>query len=382
MKSAALSNGSGPGSSIALSPTSIRVRDAIIEKFIDKSLDELNNFLTSALDTERDESKRIGILAARVYILRTRISKIMEFNQNSMIPSIDDITPNELVNKLQHFDEPILGNEPLAEDTKQLEDWNELLTLEDGEINGVRIPRGVAITVGRADATRLIDTGKAELIKEEKTAENPMDEQDETPDSQDMSGMNTEVGNPTDEQDATPDSPDMPVMNAEVENPMDEQDETPDSPDIPDMNTEAENPIDEQDETPDSQDMSGMNTEVENPMDEQDATPDSPDMPGTNTEVENPTDEIDATPDSPDMPGMNAETETELAGQVPIEQTVEISADGEEPVLETTVEVSDMSVDNAIAGDAETSVQETLSTDDTQTQYVDEAEIDATKPQK
>ena len=313
MKSAALSNGSGPGSSIALSPTSISVRDAIIEKFIDKSLDELNNFLTSALDTERDESKRIGILAARVYILRTRISKIMEFNQNSMIPSIDNITPNELVNKLQHFEEPILGDEPLAEDTKQLEDWNELLTLEDGEINGVRIPRGVAITVGRDDATRLIDTGKAELIKEEKTAENPMNEQDETPDSPDMPNMNTEAENPTDEQDATPDSPDMPNMN---------------------------------------------------------------------TEAENPTGEQDATPDSPDMPGMNTETESELAGQMPIEQTVEISADGEEPVAETTVEVSDMSIENTIASDAETSLQESSSTDNTQTQYVDEAEIDETKPQK
>ena len=336
MKSAALSNGSGPGSSITLSPTSIRVRDAIIEKFIDKSLDELNIFLTSALDTERDESKRIGILAARVYILRTRISKIMEFNQNSMIPSIDDITPNELVNKLQHFDEPILGDEPLAEDTKQLEDWNELLTLEDGEINGVRIPRGVAITVGRDDATRLIDTGKAELIKEENTAENP-----------------------TDEQDATPVSPDMPDMNAEVENPTDEQDATPVSPDMPDMNTE-----------------------VENPTDEQDATPVSPDMPDMNTEVENPTDEQDASPDSLDMAHMNAETETELAGQMPIEQTVEILADGEEPGSETKVEVSNMSVENTIAGDAETSVQESSSTDDTQTQYVDETEIDETKPQK
>ena len=57
MKSAALTHGSGPGSAIALSATSIRVRDAIIEKFIDKSLDELNNFLVSALDTEKDESK-------------------------------------------------------------------------------------------------------------------------------------------------------------------------------------------------------------------------------------------------------------------------------------------------------------------------------------
>ena len=194
MKSAALSNGSGPGSSIALSPTSIRVRDAIIEKFIDKSLDELNIFLTSALDTERDESKRIGILAARVYILRTRISKIIEFNQNAMIPSIDDITPNELVNKLQHFDEPIMSDEPSAENINHLEEWNELLTLEDGEINGVRIPRGVAITVGRDDASRLIETGKAELIKEEKTAENTQqDEQDAIPDAPDMPDMNTEA---------------------------------------------------------------------------------------------------------------------------------------------------------------------------------------------
>ena len=193
MKSAALSNGSGPGSSIALSPTSIRVRDAIIEKFIDKSLDELNIFLTSALDTERDESKRIGILAARVYILRTRISKIIEFNQNAMIPSIDDITPNELVNKLQHFDEPIMSDEPSAENINHLEEWNELLTLEDGEINGVRIPRGVAITVGRDDASRLIETGKAELIKEEKTAENTADEQDAIPDAPDMPDMETEA---------------------------------------------------------------------------------------------------------------------------------------------------------------------------------------------
>ena len=288
MKSAALSNGSGPGSSIALSPTSIRVRDAIIEKFIDKSLDELNNFLTSALETERDESKRIGILAARVYILRTRISKIMEFNQNSMIPSIDDITPGELVNKLQHFDKPILSDEHLAEDKKHLEDWNELLTLEDGEINGVRIPRGVAITVGRDDATRLIETGKAELIKEEQTAENFTDEQDITPDSSDM----------------------------------------------PDMNTEAENSTDEQ----------------------------------------------DITPDSPDMADMNTEAETGLAGQMPIEQTVEISADGEES--ESTDEVSDMSDENTLAGNLETNLRDPSSSDDTQTHYIDEAEIDETKPQK
>ena len=264
MKSAALSNGSGPGSSIALSPTSIRVRDAIIEKFIDKSLDELNIFLTSALDTERDESKRIGILAARVYILRTRISKIIEFNQNAMIPSIDDITPNELVNNLQHFDEPIMSDEPSAENINHLEEWNELLTLEDGEINGVRIPRGVAITVGRDDANRLIETGKAELIKEEKTAENTTDMQD-------------------------------------------------------------------------------------------------------------------AMPDAPDMPDMNTEAEIDAAEQTPAEQTDEVSVDNTELAPETTVEDSDVSATKTTAGDVETKPQDSSSSEDTQNDDVDEAEIDETK---
>ena len=296
MKSAALSNGSGPGSSIALSPTSIRVRDAIIEKFIDKSLDELNIFLTSALDAERDESKRIGILAARVYILRTRISKIIEFNQNAMIPSIDNITPNELVNKLQHFDEPIMSDEPPAENINHLEEWNELLTLEDGEINGVRIPRGVAITVGRDDASRLIETGKAELIKEEKTAENTADEQDAITDA-------------------------------------------------PDMETEAEIETAEQ-------------------------------VPAEQTD-ENSEDEEETLPKSAVQ---DTEAEIEAAEQMPAEQTDEISVEDTEPAPETTIENSDMSAAKMSGSDVETKPQDSSSSEDTQTDDVDEAEIDATKP--
>ena len=157
-----------------------------------------------------------------------------------------------------------------------------------GEINWVRIPRGVEITVGRDDASRLIETGKAELIREDKTSENLSDEQDATSDSSDM----------------------------------------------PDMNTEAENPPDER----------------------------------------------DATTDAPDMPDMNTEAETRLVEQMPIEQTVEISADREETVSETAVEVSDISDQNTSAGDIETNLQGSSSSEDTQTDDVGEAEIDETKP--
>ena len=137
MKSAALTHGSGPGSAIALSATSIRVRDAIIEKFIDKSLDELNSFLASALDSETDESKRIGILAARIYILRARISKISEFNENPLMNKVEEVSPHELVNSFDD-EEPEMSFDQ-AEAETQLEEWNELVTIEDGEVNGVRI---------------------------------------------------------------------------------------------------------------------------------------------------------------------------------------------------------------------------------------------------
>ena len=167
MKSAALTHGSGPGSAIALSATSIRVRDAIIEKFIDKSLDELNSFLASALDSETDESKRIGILAARVYILRTRISKISEFNENPLMNKVEEVSPHELVNSFDDEEPEMSFDQAEAEAETELEEWNELVTIEDGEVNGVRIPSGVTITVGREDAARLLETGKAVRVAED-----------------------------------------------------------------------------------------------------------------------------------------------------------------------------------------------------------------------
>ena len=165
MKSAALTHGSGPGSAIALSATSIRVRDAIIEKFIDKSLDELNNFLVSALDSEKDESKRIGILAARVYIQRTRINKISEFNENPLMNKVEEVSPHELVNSFDDEEPGISFDQAEAE--AGLEEWNELVQIEDGEVDGVRILSGVTITVGREDAARLLEAGKAVRVAED-----------------------------------------------------------------------------------------------------------------------------------------------------------------------------------------------------------------------
>ena len=88
MSRVSLQNGGGPGSSISLAPETIRVRNALIEKFTGEPLDEMNHFMNTALTAEKNELRRIGILAARIFLLRTRIANLQDFNRD---PSLSDI---------------------------------------------------------------------------------------------------------------------------------------------------------------------------------------------------------------------------------------------------------------------------------------------------
>ena len=165
MKSASLSHGAGPGSTITLTAETIRVRDAVIEKFSDKSLAELNSFIETALGTEQNENKRLGILAARVFILRIRMQNIASFNCDPSQTSLSEVTPADL---MRGKASQLTGEEASDQGTVSEEDyqeWNELTVIEAGEINGVRIPKGVTITVGIEDARRLIETNKAIFAK-------------------------------------------------------------------------------------------------------------------------------------------------------------------------------------------------------------------------
>jgi hypothetical protein len=165
MKSASLTYGAGPGSTITLTAETIRVRDAIIGKFSDKSLAELNSFIATALSAEKDDNKRLGILAARVYILRMRMQNISSFNRDPSQKAISELTPADML-KAPQTEGKNAGEDGESEIPEDMyEEWNELKVVESGEINGVRIPKGVTITVGIEDARRLIKTKKAVFAK-------------------------------------------------------------------------------------------------------------------------------------------------------------------------------------------------------------------------
>ena len=127
-----------------LAPEIEAARDKIIDHFEDKPFAELKEFVQKLLETEEDETKRIGALAARVYLLRKRI---IDFEETvEFVPAIEP-----------------LGELDVADDETTGRSWARVRVLENCEVNGMRLPEGIIVDVSAADAQRLIDAGHAEL---------------------------------------------------------------------------------------------------------------------------------------------------------------------------------------------------------------------------
>ena len=164
MSTASLSDGAGPGSSISLAPETIRVRNALIEKFTGEPLEDMQSFMANALAHETDELRRLGILAARIYLLRNRVAKIKEFNRDPKLPSIPELDTTTLSLSLPD-DEPFISDDAPIEE--QAQDWSRIQMIEPGEVNGVRFLAGTVIDTKNDDADKLIDSGRAVRIDED-----------------------------------------------------------------------------------------------------------------------------------------------------------------------------------------------------------------------
>jgi hypothetical protein len=164
MSTASLSDGAGPGSSISLAAETIRVRNALIEKFSGEPLEDMQSFMANALAHETDDFRRLGILAARIYLLRNRVVKLKEFNRDPELPSIPELDTTTLSLSLPD-DEPVISDDAPIEE--QAQGWSRIQMIEPGEVNGVRFLAGTVIDAKNDDADKLIDSGKAVRIDED-----------------------------------------------------------------------------------------------------------------------------------------------------------------------------------------------------------------------
>jgi len=177
-------NGGGPGSSISLAPETIKVRNALIEKFTGEPLDEINHFMNTALANEKDQLLRIGILAARIFLLRTRIANLRDFNRDPSLTNISKINVGELDLGGANMD-AIDDDDDDDDDISKIEDgWARLKMILPGEVQGVRFLSGAIIDAKPEDAEKLIRSGKAIRVDENGNIiefhEDDLDNQDET----------------------------------------------------------------------------------------------------------------------------------------------------------------------------------------------------------
>jgi hypothetical protein len=163
MSRVSLQNGGGPGSSISLAPETIRVRNALIEKFTGEPLDEMNHFMNTALAAEKNELKRIGILAARIFLLRTRIANLQDFNRDSSLTDISKVNVGELDLGGANMD---AADNSDGNATKIEDGWARLKMTSPGEVQGVRFLSGAIIDAKPEDAEKLIRSGKAVRVDE------------------------------------------------------------------------------------------------------------------------------------------------------------------------------------------------------------------------
>ena len=198
-----------------LAPEIEAARDQIVDHFEDKPFSELKTFVQKLLEIEEDETKRLGALAARVYMLRKRI---IDFEETvELVPAEEPATRRDM------SDEPNTGN-----------GWARVRVLENCEVNGMRLPEGIIVDVSAEDAQRLIDSGHAELRE---AAEPDLSEDDDEFDASESADL------PDSEDDADADADDTDAEDAPE--PEDEADETDD---------EADETDDEADETDDEAD--------------------------------------------------------------------------------------------------------------------------------
>ena len=136
---------------LKLAPETMRIRDAIIEKYSDTPLDALSTKLQALITDDTDTGTKLGIFSARVEILRMRFSEIADKKY---------VKDNKLGEENDSISESDISDE--TEDLK--EGWMTLKILEASEVNGVRFPEGVKIDVHADDAKKLLESKKAELI--------------------------------------------------------------------------------------------------------------------------------------------------------------------------------------------------------------------------
>ena len=145
-----------------LAPTILEIRNSFLEKFKNEKLNIISKKLTELFDVEKDQVKKIVLLASRVETIRKRIDQI---HQDENKTNIMQESSNESLNENPNEEKLVQAeNDTEKNEKKDSETWIRVIMKESTEVNGVRFPEGIQIDVTEDDSKKLIESGKAVII--------------------------------------------------------------------------------------------------------------------------------------------------------------------------------------------------------------------------
>ena len=145
-----------------LAPSVLEIRNSFLEKFKNEKLDIISKKLTELFDVEKDQVKKIVLLASRVETIRKRIDQIhQDENKTNKMQESSNESLNENPNEEKLFQ---AENDTEKNEKRDSETWIRVIMKESTEVNGVRFPEGIQIDVTESDSKKLIESGKAAII--------------------------------------------------------------------------------------------------------------------------------------------------------------------------------------------------------------------------
>ena len=142
-----------------------------IGDLIQEPLEEVNSIIKKLLNESMDEVTRLGALAARLKIIRSKIDLLYERKV--------EIKPEKQVKRTEE--------EKKEEKPKKSEEkWIRLKMLEAGEVNGKQIDKGVILDVKEEDGKKLVESKKAEVVEEVSEGASPIQKSQDTKKEQEI----------------------------------------------------------------------------------------------------------------------------------------------------------------------------------------------------
>ena len=146
-----------------LSPTMLKARNKILIEYADLSFSDALEEVKLSLKSEKNNSTRLALLAAKSWIIRNKVYAMMN---EPFVYSLNELENTKIFSEAEDDDD--VGVDGLFDDDDDDDDDDgavEVSILKATTHNGVKFMKDMLIKVSQEDADKLVSEKKATYIK-------------------------------------------------------------------------------------------------------------------------------------------------------------------------------------------------------------------------